>query len=374
VKTTTVSKFQQDMMAEREAEARQSLADQLVAEGLTDEKPAEADPFVGMHLEIEPDEAYGMIQAKVRGWLDDRGIIAQEDEIRAMTNDLYGAAQGTAHDPVADAIARNGKVDFVDMDSDEGRAIVRSGLGQSSELPGMPEKPAPKMVMRVPSDAEFGQDGEEFFISSPLRARALELIDRHPDLFEHLSGMSLTYLWKKAGGKSKGAPILGKTQKPSGLLKLFSESTFVIWLAADHCRARYYGDPEIEQLLFHEMLHTAVGEPDEETGRGGGPVLVPHQLEIFDAEIEVYGLEGIALKEAAPLFRQAVYDAPKQRTSVSSPSIERQKTEELPPDGQLIHDDGTPLTADEIAEQEAAELRDDPADDDDSLSDVEPII
>jgi hypothetical protein len=169
------------------------------------------------------------------------------------------------------------------------------------ELPGMPP---PKSVLRVPSDPEFGDD--EFFVSSALSTRAWALIERHPDYFEHLAdhSLSVTYLWKKVGGKSKGRGVFGKTTKPSGLLKLFSEATFVIWLAADHCRGAGYGDREIEALLFHEMLHTGVAEEDEETGRGGGATLIPHELEIFRAEVEVYGFWAADIREAAPSFEQ----------------------------------------------------------------------
>ena len=186
-------------------------------------------------------------------------------------------------------------------------SILEPQGGRQAENGTNPSNPSQNHILRVPSDAEFGDD-DDFFVSSALKARADVLRDRHQGLFGHLDRLPVVYLWKKAGGKAKGLAVYGKTTKPTGLLKLFSESTFVIWLAADHCRGAYYGNPEIEQLLFREMLHTGESEPDEETGRGGGPALVPHQLEIFHAEIEVYGLNAVILREAAPLFRQAVYD------------------------------------------------------------------
>lgn len=172
---------------------------------------------------------------------------------------------------------------------------------------------APWTELRIPSEAAFGDD--EFINSTALAHRAEVLTERHPDKLDHLNDLRVIYLWKKAGGKAKGRGVYGKTTKPSGLLKKFSEATFVIWLAADHCRGAGYTERQIEALLFHEMLHTGVAEPDEETGRGGGPVLIPHELEIFRAEVEVYGLWAPDLREVAPAFdgvakQASLFDAP----------------------------------------------------------------
>lgn len=209
----------------------------------------------------------------------------------------------------------------------------------AAELPEMPKRPPVKSILRVPSDGEFGDD--DFFVSSALASRARVLIERHPEYFEHLADyrLSVTYLWKKVGGKSKGRGVFGKTTKPAGLLKLFSEATFVIWLAADHCRGAGYGDREIEALLFHEMLHTAEAEEDEETGRGGGPTLVPHELEIFRAEVEVYGFWADDIKQAAPAFRQGnLFEAPVTRAAADSPAApgdDEHDLSDLPDDAEV---------------------------------------
>jgi hypothetical protein len=163
---------------------------------------------------------------------------------------------------------------------------------------------APWMVLRVPSDAEFGED--EFFASTTLAHRAELLAERHPDLFGHLADLKVVYLWKRSGGKAKGKGVYGKTVKASVLVKHLSEhAAFVIWLAADHCRGAAYTERQLEALLFHELCHTTVAEADEETGRGGGPALVPHDVETFRAEIEVYGLWDADLRDVGPAFRQA---------------------------------------------------------------------
>jgi len=168
---------------------------------------------------------------------------------------------------------------------------------------------APWMVLRVPSEAEFGDD--EFFASTALAHRAEVLEARHPDLFGHLADLKVVYLWKRTGGKAKGKGVYGKTAKASGLVKHFSEhAAFVIWLAADHCRGAGYTERQLEALLFQELCHTTVAEVDEETGRGGGPALVPYDVETFRAVIEVYGLWDADLRDVAPAFRQAgLFDA-----------------------------------------------------------------
>jgi Putative phage metallopeptidase len=163
---------------------------------------------------------------------------------------------------------------------------------------------APWMVLRVPSDGQFGDD--EYIASTALAYRAEILAERHPNLFGHLLDLKVVYLWKKSGGKSKGRGVYGKAAKASGLVKHFSEqATFVIWLAADHCRGADFDERQIEALLFHELCHTEVADEDPETGRGGGPTLVPHDVEMFRSEVEHYGLWTPDLRIVAPSFRQA---------------------------------------------------------------------
>jgi hypothetical protein len=338
---------------------------------------------------IDEDDALGLVVDKVRRACDIAGLEATEEDIRTAANGIWaqngrpGATptRDWRHDAsgVRDTVT-NGAGESAEMGTPEAESIVegavRAALGQSAtdyshaELPGMP---APKSVLRAPQQAEFGED-DAFIVSSALAKRAKVLIDRHADHLEHLDGMSVVYLWKKSGGKSKGRLVFGKCTKPAGLLKLFSESTFVVWLAADHVIAAGYDDRQIEALLFHEMLHTGVAEADEETGRGGGPTLVPHELEVFRAEVEIYGLWAPELRAIAPAFTQpGLFDA---QAGGSRSSTTKETAEQETGAGTLIHPDGTPMTAEEVAEQEAAELRDDPADpdaeydEDDDLTDL----
>ena len=126
---------------------------------------------------------------------------------------------------------------------------------------------------------EYGNPAE--FIPAPdLEQRAEQLITRHKR-FSHLDDFEVIYLWKAEGGASGGSATLGKCQKPSGLLKHFSQAHFVIWLAADHARKRLLSANQLEGILYHELCHAGVVE--------GKPVIVPHDWAGFAAEIEEYG-------------------------------------------------------------------------------------
>lgn len=345
VKNTTLSSFQESMRAEREAdeqpttvtnsngemavldspEGRAIIADAIRGESTTatasgfdlgafaermvsDREPSTdercgSDPWVGLRLDVEPGAAIGLVEAQLRDWLEERGRHAIGNEIRHKADQLIADAEQRR------PVGTNGT--YTVDPSGEVTSFV--GDQPKPERPPAAELPdMPLHALKVPSDSVFGDDGE-FVISQPLTNRAQVLIQRHPEHFKHLAGhqLSVIYLWKKTGGKAKGRATFGKCSKPSGLLKHFSEAHFVIWLAADHCRAAKYRDRELEALLFHEMLHTAVSEVDENTGRGGGPTLVPHELEVFRAEVEIYGLWAPELKEVGPAFRQAsLFDGP----------------------------------------------------------------
>lgn len=293
VKTATVEEFQNSQHAEAESPAPFDLGAftrKAVAERQGDDADR-GDPFAKLDLTAEPGEAYGHLEARLRAWLEEHDIWALEPEIRRKADQLLADAEQRR--PASEAtytVAADGTVTSF----------------EAAPLPGMPAPPPavePSNGLKVPSDSIF-DDGDDFAVSSALAQRARVLIDRHPEHLKHLDGMSVIYLWKRQGGKSKGRATFGKCSKPSGLLKHFSEAQFVIWLAADHCRAAGYRDREIEALLFHEMLHTGIAEVDENTGRGGGATLVPHELEVFRAEVEIYGLWAPDLKEVGPAFQQ----------------------------------------------------------------------
>lgn len=108
---------------------------------------------------------------------------------------------------------------------------------------------------------------------------------------------AVTVLWKRKGGKERGALRLGKCEKPSGLLAFYAPTTFVVWLAVDHLQ----GKPEhvIEAVLYHELKH--IGR-DPETDE---PTLVGHDFAGFRDELRRYGLYDTDLELAKDAFAQA---------------------------------------------------------------------
>ncbi len=340
------------------------LAERMVRER-GDSVPEVGDPFDGMDVTAEVGDAFGLVQGRIRQWVEDHQRWATEEEIRHKTDELLANAEQPR--PASEAtytVSPDGTV------SDFKRRPAESKAPEGQEP--LPEMPSAKLY--APGDGDF-DDGADYLVSGRLAQRAKVLMSRHPEYFNHLHRLSVVYLWRREGGKSKGRAVFGKCSKASGLVKHFSESQFVIWLAADHCRMARYGDREIEALLFHEMLHTAVAEVNENTGRGGGPTLVPHDLEVFRAEIEVYGLWAADLRDVAPAFQQAsMFDAEaraideeldREEASRAGYAEDPATGDRLPSEGLICHPDGTPMTPEEIADLEAADYRDDAYDEDD---------
>ena len=136
---------------------------------------------------------------------------------------------------------------------------------------------------------------EDFQGDNALNRLAQFVCDKHNDLLGHVGDYQIEYLWKKKGGKRLGANRMGACGKPSGLLKHYAATDFVIWLAADHLREENYTQDQIEALMFHELSHIAVPEEDE-SGDLTPPKLAPHDFEGFVADVERYGFWEPSLK------------------------------------------------------------------------------
>lgn len=143
----------------------------------------------------------------------------------------------------------------------------------------------------------FRDDDADYIVADDLRELATELLGREELHLAHLHGVPIAYLWRRAGGKAKGKAVLGKCQKPSGLLLYFSEQTFVIWLAADHLRSLQFTRRQIEALLYHELLQAGV---DEE----GKPCLNWFDFDGFRLEVEHYGEWSHDLMQMGDTVRQ----------------------------------------------------------------------
>lgn len=158
-----------------------------------------------------------------------------------------------------------------------------------------------KLPIVIPDEEDFGT--KDFKDAEELDAICRELI-QNKEAFAHLSHISITCLWKAEGGKSKNKPTLGKVVKVSGLLSFYTDSEYVIWLAADHNRTWSTDGTglmprlTIEAEIFHELKHLGY-DPKE-----GEVIMVDHDAEMFFDELSTYGMWRHSLKAAGEACRQ----------------------------------------------------------------------
>lgn len=156
----------------------------------------------------------------------------------------------------------------------------------------------------VPSAATF--EGE-FTPAPDLEKIADVLIERHT---LYAGECNVVYLWKDKASKSKGKFVAGKCSKPSGLLRHFSHTDFVIWLAADVLRERTRR--EVEVALFHELKHIGHTEPPEDEEKLDAyveePALLGHDYEGFLDELTHYGTTVRDLRPIVATAQQLTLD------------------------------------------------------------------
>jgi hypothetical protein len=138
-------------------------------------------------------------------------------------------------------------------------------------LGGDPEQP-----FKTPGDDVF-EAGE--YLDAPEIAEIGEALIAERLVFESLRESPIVFLWKRKGAE-KPRRLLGKCQRPSGLLSHFAQAHFVVWPAANNCKGLTAW--QIEALIFHELKHAKV-EDDK-------PISVPHDWEGFAEELQRYGL------------------------------------------------------------------------------------
>lgn len=157
-------------------------------------------------------------------------------------------------------------------------------------LVSVPDEHPDTIYGRIPEPEVFEDPGSsdgEFVKAKDLEAIAVRLIDHHEVRFEHLHKMRVAYLWKRAGGEQQGKARFGHTKKSAGLLRFFSGTDFVIWLAADHLRTLNPGDRpatfwQVEGMVYHELMHIGIDNKEN-------PVLRGHDWQGFAEEIRRYG-------------------------------------------------------------------------------------
>ena len=152
----------------------------------------------------------------------------------------------------------------------------------------------------IPTESDFKDEhgeSQDFLPGEELRKIAETLISRPSLHLAHLDRIPISYLWKQKGGASHGKSTLGKCQVATGLIKHFSEVSFVIWLAADHLGDANVSKTFVEACLYHELLHI-------EENEDGKLVLRNHDFEGFVEELKIYGCWREDLTTAKEVFQQ----------------------------------------------------------------------
>jgi hypothetical protein len=194
-----------------------------------------------------------------------------------------------------DTVSVSGNGQRVTITADDLKKVSRNivqhkMLWDVLELDGRPDD-----RFEIPQIKEFSES--EFISADDVLLPFYEALRRHfHDEFWFLEEARVKLFWKEKGGSSGGSDTLGKCQKPSGLLRHYSDCDFIIWIAADHCRARGFTNWQILALLYHEMRHTNF---DNNTGK---LTLQGHQFEGFVDELERFGgwrLSALNIIEAA---------------------------------------------------------------------------
>lgn len=151
----------------------------------------------------------------------------------------------------------------------------------------------------VPEEAAFENEGEEFLPAPQIEAIAHELIGRFEE-FSFLLKFNVNYYWKKSGGRTGGKRTYGKLIVPSGLLRTETETNFILWLAADNCRARFTR-LQMEACVFHYLKHATRTEK-------GAPALRKPDWEGYAREVEEYGAWRPDMEPIAQAFKSSGYE------------------------------------------------------------------
>lgn len=162
----------------------------------------------------------------------------------------------------------------------------------------------------IPPD-EYFNDGDDFLESIELERVGAALVARYPE-FAFLEHATILYRWKRKGGQTKKKNLLGNLQKPTGLLKHFAESDYILWLAADHCRELMLTNLQLEALLYHELCHCWWEEDEDEKSPTYGEMKLSirnHDDELFRQEIGRYAPWNDNRKQTLDAFRQIALPA-----------------------------------------------------------------
>lgn len=177
---------------------------------------------------------------------------------------------------------------------------------------------SPDTPVRVPSEDSFG--GRDYQVAPELREVGdLLLRDPGKGLHQIVSAeVSLRWLWRRKGGKQANKSILAKCMKVSGYAHYFSDADFVVEVAADLARELALTHWQLEAVLFHELQHIDATWDDEK--QEWEVRVKTHEVEMFAAEIERYGLWSLDLRRIANAFEQMpMFTDPKKPARARKP-------------------------------------------------------
>jgi hypothetical protein len=153
---------------------------------------------------------------------------------------------------------------------------------------------APDALYHVPNVIDLG---DEFGDANDIERIANALIASADHGLSHLRDVSIGYLWKSKGGKSKGRPTLAKTVKPSGITAYLTDFAFIVWVAADNVDAAALTNWQVEALVYHELSSIRVAETDDEDAEETLAIVGPDVQENFDV-MRLYGDWNASLQRA----------------------------------------------------------------------------
>ena len=357
-----------------------SIAEYQAAKTAGDD-PTMVDKIYSLNIQtVDPGDALGLVKGKVRQAVEEAGLPASDDDISAAAEGIWaqlgrpGATPTREHTYTVDQSGevrdwrtyskRPASTADTDADGDDEPGVTHHRItdddGPRFSGAGAADGDAQQQsLFLIPSDGQF--NGKLYRDAPELANIAERLIGEHGHLRE-LINCQIRYFWRRKTGVSKGRVKIGYCKRASDLLGHFTGCDFIIWLSATTARDGKFTDRQVEAAIFHQLCHI---ETDDE----GNFISARHDFEGFAAEVRQYGTWTEDLKLGGTAFVAAQQmglfdvddgsddDDDEEGDDEPSSGFVPARTARGDGAGVLIHPDGTPLTDEEIAEQEAAEAR-----------------